>query len=124
LRLGSLEPVRDFTYVSDTCEGFCRLAESEAAVGQLVHLGTGHGVTVGDLVQLLFDITGRTKPIVQSVERKRPQNSEVFTLLSNATRARELLGWEPRVSLRAGLERVVAFVKEHPKLYQGESYVI
>jgi NAD dependent epimerase/dehydratase len=124
LRLGSLEPVRDFTYVSDTCEGFCRLAECEAAIGQLVHLGTGHAVTVGDLVKLLFEITGRTKPVIQTAERKRPQKSEVFTLLSNPGRARELLGWQPQVSLRVGLERVVAFVKEHPKLYQGEAYAI
>jgi NAD dependent epimerase/dehydratase len=124
LRLGSLDPVRDFTYVADTCEGFCRIAECEAAVGKLVHLGTGHAITIGDLVGLMSDITGKSKPVIQTADRKRPDKSEVFTLLSNPTRARELLGWQPRVSLREGLERVVAFVKEHPELYQGQTYAI
>jgi UDP-glucose 4-epimerase len=124
LRLGSLDPVRDFTYVSDTCEGFCRIAECEAAVGQLVHLGTGEAVSVGDLVKLLSEITGRSKPVVQTSDRRRPGKSEVYLLLSNPGRARDLLGWQPRVGLREGLERVVAFVKEHPELYQGQSYAI
>ncbi len=124
LRLGSLDPVRDFTYVSDTCEGFCRLAECEAAIGQVVHLGTGQAVSVADLVGLLCEITGKSKPVVPSEERKRPAKSEVYTLLSNPARARELLGWQPRVSLRDGLQRVVAFVREHPEFYRGQHYAI
>jgi NAD dependent epimerase/dehydratase len=124
LRLGSLDPVRDFTYVSDTCEGFCRIAECEAAVGQLVHLGTGHAVSIGELVGLLTEITGRSKPVVQTAERKRPEKSEVDTLLSNPGRARELLGWQPQVDLREGLRRVVAFVREHPELYRGQTYAV
>jgi NAD dependent epimerase/dehydratase len=124
LCLGSLAPVRDYTYVSDTCEGFCRIAECEAAVGQLVHLGTGHAVSVGDLAKSLCEITGRSKPIVQAAERVRPDRSEVQALLSDPTRARQLLGWQPAVGLREGLERVVAFVKEHPELYQGQNYAI
>jgi NAD dependent epimerase/dehydratase len=124
LRLGSLDPVRDFTYVSDTCEGFCKIAECPAAVGKLVHLGTGTAVTVGDLVKLLFEVTGKTKPVVQTAERRRPEKSEVFTLLSNPTLARDLLGWRPQVSLRQGLERVVDFVREHRELFQGQHYVI
>jgi NAD dependent epimerase/dehydratase len=124
LRLGGLTPVRDFTYVSDTCEGFCCIAECDRALGQVVHLGTGQGVSVADLLKLLCEITGKSKPVVQSAERKRPEKSEVHTLLSNPSRARELLKWEPRVSLRQGLERVVAFVKDHPELYRGQAYAI
>jgi NAD dependent epimerase/dehydratase len=124
LRLGSLDPVRDFTYVGDTCEGFCKMAECDAAVGRLVHLGTGHAVSIGDLVKLLSEITGTTKPVVQTAERRRPEKSEVFTLLSNPTLARELLNWRPSVSLREGLQRVVAFVKEHREFYQGQNYAI
>jgi NAD dependent epimerase/dehydratase len=124
LRLGSLDPVRDFTYVSDTCEGFCRMAECDAAVGQLVHLGTGRGVAVGELVKLLSEITGKVKPVVQTDERKRPEKSEVQVLLSNPARARELLGWQPQVSLHEGLERVVSFIKRHPNFYEGQAYVV
>jgi NAD dependent epimerase/dehydratase len=122
--LGSLDPVRDFTEVTDTCEGFCRMAECDAAIGQTIHLGTGRAVSVGDLVTLLCEITGRSKPVVQNAERRRPENSEVYKLVSDPTRAREQLGWQPRLGLRAGLERVVAFVKDHAELYRGQAYAI
>ena len=46
-------------------------------------------------------------------------------LLSNPARAREILGWQPQVGLREGLERVVAFMKEHPRVCQeGQAYAI
>lgn len=124
LRLGNTTPVRDFTYVTDTCDGFLRIAECDEALGKVVHLGTGRGVTVGELARLLQEITGIRKPILETEERKRPEKSEVVTLLSNPNRAKELLGWEPQVSLEAGLERVVEFVKKHPELYQRQGYAV
>lgn len=124
VRLGSTRPVRDFTYVTDTCDGFLRIADCDEALGKVVHLGTGRGVTVGELATLLQEITGIKKPIVETEERKRPEKSEVVTLLSNPNRARELLGWEPKVTLEAGLERVVEFVKGHPELYRRQGYAV
>ncbi len=124
LRLGSLDPVRDLTYVDDTCDGFLRAASSNRAAGQVVHLGTGQGVSVGRLAQILCEITGKHKPIVEAAERKRPEKSEVLRLISNPARARELLDWQPSVSLVDGLQRVVDFVQKHPELYQGQVYAV
>jgi NAD dependent epimerase/dehydratase len=124
LRLGSLDPVRDLTYVDDTCDGFLRAASSDRAVGQVVHLGTGQGVSVRKLAEILCEITGRHKPILEAAERKRPEKSEVLRLISNPARARELLHWQPSVSLVDGLQRVVDFVQEHPELYQGQVYAV
>jgi NAD dependent epimerase/dehydratase len=124
LRLGSLDPVRDFTYVSDTCEGFCRIAGCEEAMGQVVHLGTGRGVSIRRLAEILQELTGKRKPIVEVGERKRPGKSEVLKLISSPVQARQLIGWEPSVSLEKGLERVLAFVRERPETYQGQAYAI
>jgi nucleoside-diphosphate-sugar epimerase len=124
LHLGSLDPVRDFTFVTDTCEGFVRIAQCDPALCQVVHLGTGQAATVGELTRLLMEITGKHKPIVETEERKRPLKSEVYTLISNSARANELLAWKPAVSLPEGLQRVVAFVRDHPELYGGQAYAI
>lgn len=124
IRLGSLDPVRDFTYVEDTCLGFLRIAESEQALGKVIHLGTGHGVTIAELVDTLRAITGISKPVVQTDERKRPENSEVMRLLSDPTQAKQILKWQPTVSLKDGLTRVVEFIQKHPEHYRGQSYAV
>jgi nucleoside-diphosphate-sugar epimerase len=94
-------------FVDDTAAGFIALSESEAAVGQVTNLATGNGTTVGDIVSRIQRIVGRGLPVVEEEQRKRPEASEVFTLLGSATSAREMAGWRPAVALDEGLERTV-----------------
>jgi len=116
LHLGAVSPTRDLTYVDDTVEGFIALAECDAAVGCDVNLGYGEDIAIGDLAGLLMDVTGREVPIVTEHERLRPENSEVERLLSDNSRVRELTGWAPGVSLRAGLERTVEWFSNEDNL--------
>lgn len=122
--LGSLDPVRDFTFVADTCDAFCRIAECPAAVGKTIHLGTGVGVTIGELVSLLQRLVGTDKPVVTRAERVRPANSEVMQLLSTPALAETVLGWIPQTSLEEGLTKVVAFMKAHRERYASDAYAI
>jgi NAD dependent epimerase/dehydratase len=124
LRLGNLEPVRDFTYVTDTCEGFCRIAECDAALGKVVHLGTGHGVRIQTVVGMLQEILGIYKPVCSTDDRVRPEKSEVLQLISNPAQAVNLLQWHPAVSLEEGLRRVADFVKCHPECYRASVYAV
>ncbi len=107
LQLGAVHPTRDLTFVGDTVDGFVACAECDAAVGCDVNLGYGEDISIGDLACLLMEITGRDVPVMSRDERLRPEKSEVERLLSDNSRARELTGWTPRVSLREGLERTV-----------------
>lgn len=111
LALGSLAPQRDFTYVADTVEGFVRMAEAALLPGEVVQLGSGHAVSVGDLVRLCCEIADRDAEVVTEDERVRPRHSEVDVLLSDPVRARDLLGWEPTVTLEEGLGRTAAWLK-------------
>jgi len=124
LRLGSLEPERDLTYVSDTVAALIAAAESEEAAGQLVNCGTGRAVTVGELAKLAMDVTGREVEIVCEEKRVRPENSEVMALICDNTKAKELFDWEPRVSLRDGIGRCADFVREHPRLFRPDEYAL
>lgn len=124
IRLGSLSPVRDMVFVEDTAEGFVAVGECDACIGEVTNLATGHGVTVGDLVQQILEFTGRSLPVVETDERKRPDASEVFKLLGSAAAARDRTGWRPRVSLTAGLERTVEWFRQHIEAYQVGAYSI
>jgi len=111
LRLGSLWPKRDFLFVRDTCRAFVAMATVPEAVGQTVHVGTGHAVSIGELAKLAMDVVDRHKDIVTDDARLRPDDSEVGLLRCDPRRARELLGWEATVDLRAGLSQVAAALR-------------
>jgi len=111
VRLGSLDPLRDFTYVSDTVDGFIRMALNELSPGDTVQLGTGSMISIGELFRLCCEVTGRDAEPLTDDDRVRPATSEVQCLVSDPARARAVLGWEPRVGLREGLEIVAAFLQ-------------
>lgn len=122
LRLGSLAPVRDFNYVGNTVDAFVAAARSEKVVGQVVNAGFGQAVSIGELAELAMEITGRRARIVTDDARVRPEKSEVGLLLCDWSRARDLMGWSPRVAFRDGLQRTADFIAAHPELYRPEEY--
>ena len=121
--LGHLAPTRDFTYVSDTVDGFIRAATS-AAVGQTFNLGSGQEISVGGIVELVGEILGKELRVEHDPGRDRPDSSEVDRLVSDNTRAREELGWEPRVSLGDGLRRTVEWIEANPERFSPHVYAI
>lgn len=111
LRIGSLTPIRDFTYVTDTAEGFARAALTAVPPGTVVQLGTGRAVSIGDLVDLCQKVVGAKAEVETDEQRIRPAGSEVEVLLSDPSLARELLGWAPTVSLEDGLKRTAEWLE-------------
>ena len=124
ITVGNTKPTRDFTYVSDTVEGFLCLASSDLTVGHEINLGTGREVSIGDLVQRINAIVGRDLPIRVQDKRVRPETSEVNRLLSNNSKARELVGWTPRVTLDEGIRLTAKWVEERLEMYDPSVYRI
>jgi dTDP-glucose 4,6-dehydratase len=122
LVVGNLAPTRDFTFVTDTVDGFVRIAASGACVGREINLGTGHDVSIGDLARKIATVAGREIPIRQSEERMRSATSEVQRLCSDNSLANSLAGWQPQVSLQEGLERTLDWVKKQAHLYNPDQY--
>jgi UDP-glucose 4-epimerase len=122
LRLGSLQPKRDLTFVTDTAAGFLALACCDAAVGRVVNLGAGRAHSIEEIAKVCMAVVGRQVPIETDPGRVRPEKSEVMHLLADTRLARELTGWAPKVSLAEGVERSARFIREHPELYRPEEY--
>lgn len=124
LHLGSVDPVRDLLYVDDTVRGFLRAGVVEQAVGQVINLGTGQGISIGDLARVIMGVVGREVPIVLDTERVRPEASEVLLLVAKFELARKILGWEPQVTLADGLQKVTEYVGGNLGAYRAGSYVV
>jgi NAD dependent epimerase/dehydratase len=122
VRLGSLDPVRDFNYVKDTVAGFILVAGSDASVGQVINVGSGREITIGELAKKIVGIIGGKKKIEADPERVRPENSEVMKLLCDGSKAVALLGYAPRLSIDEGLAETIAFVRDNPGFYKTDIY--
>jgi NAD dependent epimerase/dehydratase len=122
VELGSTHPTRDFLYVGDTVRGMIRCAEAEGIEGEVINLGTGVEISVGELANLIFRLLDRELPVEFSPDRARPKGSEVERLLADARKAERLMGWKSEVSLEDGLQRTIewfgdAVVRYKPSLY-------
>jgi NAD dependent epimerase/dehydratase len=122
--VGSLTPTRDFTYVADTVEGLMKVAEADACIGEEINLGTGHEISIGDLLKKITSLVGRDVKVTQSAERMRPATSEVQRLCSNNAKARALAGWSPSVSLDEGLSSTLKWIANSSHLYAPNRYRI
>lgn len=114
IRIGSVTPVRDFTFVEDTIGAFVAAATAAGAAGATLNVGNGKGIAVGELAELILDVVASDAPLSPDPQRVRPEASEVLALLCDATRLRSLTGWEPAVGLREGLERTAEWMRSRP----------
>jgi dTDP-glucose 4,6-dehydratase len=122
IRLGSLEPTRDFTFVDDTVTGFLQAAGTAGVEGSIFNLGAGEEIRIGDLAKLVMRKVGRPVKIVVTPERLRPERSEVLRLISDNRLARETLGWSPLVGLDQGLDRTIDWISRNLDRYQPDIY--
>jgi len=121
--IGQADAVRDLTYVTDTASAFVRAAACDEAVGRTFNIGSGKGITIGELARVIFALTAGGSYRVD-LGRLRPPHSEVRELLCNATLAADVLGWRPTITLKQGLLATIEYVRAHPEQYRPSHYVI
>jgi len=130
IKLGSLHPTRDFSYVKDTVRGFIAVAESDRSIGQVINIGSNYEISIGEAAQLIAEVMGAEIEIETEDIRIRPEKSEVERLWADNSRAKELLGWEPvyggRDGFKRGLTDTVAWFTdpENLKRYKVDIYNI
>jgi len=122
LHLGNQSTSRDFTYVKDTVRGLMKAAEAENVEGKVMNLGTGREIKIDELVQKIVHKINRPIKIEVDSRRLRPDRSEVLRLISDNMLARQLMGWQPEVTLDEGLDQTIAWVRQHLDLYRVGKY--
>ncbi|QCH26951.1 NAD-dependent 4,6-dehydratase LegB [Clostridium tyrobutyricum] len=122
IKLGSLTPTRDFSYVKDTSEAFMKIAESEKTVGQVLNSGSNHEISIGDLAKKIVDIIGQKVEILCDDERLRPEKSEVNRLWADNTKIKELTDWRPEYTLDTGLKETIDWIKHNMRYFKTDIY--
>jgi NAD dependent epimerase/dehydratase len=121
LRLGRLHPRRDFTYVTDTVDGFLRAAVTPGVEGEEINLGTGRDISVAELVSIVGGLMGVTAAPATDSSRVRPEDSEVDRLCAANEKARRLLNWTPAMTLEQGLQKTIDWIGTHRQFYTMEA---
>lgn len=124
IRMGALDPERDMTFVADTASGFILAALVDDVAGKTINLGTGHTASIGTIAGRILSLMQCDKPLVHEEARMRPKLSEVMRLVSDNSKAKRLMGWEPRVKLDDGLLETISFIRRHSHLYRPSTYTV
>ena len=124
IRLGNLEPTRDLNFIADTVEGFIKAAETPKAIGEVINLGSGREISIGDLASLILKLMNKDVAITLEGARVRPENSEVDRLCADSRKGQSILGWTPKYSLEEGLAATIEWISENSERYRTGIYVV
>lgn len=134
IKLGSLHPTRDYTFVADTVAAMVQAAATSAVsddvLGEVINVGCNFEISIGDIAQMIGEIIGVKMEIEVEDARKRPRDSEVERLWADNAKAARLLGWTPALAgkegFREGLIRTIDWFREpgNLKRYDPGNYTI
>jgi len=105
IKLGSISPTRDFNYIKDTVDGFMAALNSKKGLGEVINLGSNYEVSIGDVAEIIAEVMNTKIKIINDEQRERPKDSEVERLWADNTKAKDLFGWEPKISNREGFAK-------------------
>jgi len=111
VKLGNINSERDFTFVSDTASGIISALFSENAIGETINLGSGKSYKIKHIVKLVSSILDTKVKITTNKDRLRP--FDVNKLICNNQKAKKILGWEPTISFKDGLEDTINWIKQN-----------
>jgi NAD dependent epimerase/dehydratase len=128
IKVGSVHPTRDFSYIEDVVRGFLAVAESDKSVGEVINIGSNFEISIGETVKIIAEVMGGDIEIETDHQRIRPEKSEVEKLWADNTKAEKLTGWKPAYAgingFRNGLEKTITWFTEleNLKKYKADIY--
>jgi NAD dependent epimerase/dehydratase len=123
IKLGSLDPTRDFNYVKDTTNGFVEIAKSNQTIGEEINIATGVEISIGEMANELINQLNPQAKIVCENERLRPGKSEVNRLLGCNKKILSLTNWQPQYNLAKGLAETIEWFKNPQNLAQYKANI-
>lgn len=122
IKLGSLEPTRDFNYVKDTARGFIEILKSDKTIGEEINIATQNEISIGELANELIRQINPNAKIVCDTMRLRPEKSEVERLLGKNEKIKRLTDWTPHYTFEEGLAETIEFLKNNLDKYKVDIY--
>ena len=126
IKLGDINPTRDFSYVKDTVNGFIEIAKSNKTVGEEINIATDSEISIGDLANKLIALINPNARIISDKNRIRPEKSEVNRLWGSNKKLMELTKWEQGFTLDQGLLETIEWFSQKDNLlkYKYDIYNI
>lgn len=130
IKLGALEPTRDFNFVEDTVAGFVKTLTADNVDGEVVNLCSSFEISIGDTARLIGQCMGKDISVIQDEQRIRPEKSEVERLFGDNAKAKKMLGWEPEFGglegFKKGMSKTIEWFtkKENLQKYKADQYNI
>lgn len=123
IKLGDLNPTRDFVYVKDTAQGFIKIAESYNTIGEVINIAREIEVSMGDLANAIISQINPDAETITDKEKIRPKASEVERLQGSSENLRKLTGWMPTYTLEQGLKETIEWFLNSDNLSKYKSNI-
>ena len=128
IKLGSLNPKRDLTFVTDTVRAFEMMLLNNKINGEVINIGSGFEIQIKNLANLIAKCCGKNIKFISDKQRIRPLNSEVNRLLCDNKKAKKILKWAPNYTklkgLEQGLKETIEWIKNNSDIsYRQQKYI-
>ncbi len=107
LVFGDGTQTRDLLYVEDCSDFIYKASECDSCIGEILNAGTGEDISINELAKIIIKYENK----IEHVKHHHPQ-SEIMKLVCDYSKAKKLLGWEPKVSLEEGIKKLEKWIKE------------
>jgi nucleoside-diphosphate-sugar epimerase len=124
IKIGSLHPRRDYTFVLDTVKAFIKVAELDE-YGEVYNISSGRSISVQEIIDIVSKILDKKDlRIITDESRIRPGKSEVPDLRADFSKLQKKTGWKPEHSYEEGLKITIEWIAKNIHLYKSNTYSI
>jgi len=123
IKVGDLNPTRDFNYVLDSCRGFIEIAKSDRSIGNTINIGSNFEISIQDTFDLIKKLMDSEVDFVVDPQRIRPDKSEVQRLWCDNTKINELTGFKPIYTIEDGLKKTIEWFTNKHNLSKYKTHI-
>lgn len=113
VQLGDPETIRDWVYIDDHVDAYLKALGNQKAVGEVIQICTGKGYTTKETAETIARLTGFKGRTQWNSTPARPLDAKI--LIGDNSKAKKILGWEPKYKLEEGLNKLIDYWKEYYK---------
>ncbi len=104
--------LRDFVYINDVVSAVYKSIKSYKNNGEIINIGSGKPIKIKNLILTIVKLVGKGSPIFSKIKLR---SDELINLYPNISKAKNLLNWVPKISLKNGLRKTIKFYKKNEK---------